>query len=71
MVVHINKENSNKKTVMGFLFGRFISTSYGTELIPLFPYLRAGLLKGGSQFGPNNRSLITDYGLKGCLTSSP
>ena len=28
-------------------FGRFISTSYGTELIPLFPYLRAGLLKRG------------------------
>ena len=46
--------------------------SYGTELIPLFPYLRAGLLKRGegvSRFGPVNRSLITDYGLKGFLTT--
>ena len=49
------------------------------ELIPLFPYLRASLSqKGGggggggggrSQFGPTNRSLITDYSLKGFLTS--
>ena len=40
---------------------------FGTELIPLFPYLRAGLLKkgGGSRFGPVGRFLSTDYSLKG------
>ena len=49
-------------------FGRFISTSYGTELIPLFPYLRAGLLKNGggaTSVGPDDRFLLTDDGLKG------
>ena len=41
----------------------------GTELIPLFPYLRAGLQKkgGGSNGGiaPGNRLLATDHGLAG------
>ena len=40
--------------------------SYGTELIPLLPYLRAGLLKGrGGNVGiaPGNRPLLSDYGL--------
>ena len=47
----------------------------GTELIPLFPYLRAGLLKkgggggggGGGDVGiaPGNRLLATDQGLTG------
>ena len=42
--------------------------SYGTELIPLLPYLRAGLSKKGGGGGnvsiaPGNRSLLSDYGL--------
>ena len=41
----------------------------GTELIPLFPYLRAGLQKkkGGGDGGiaPGNRLLATDHGLAG------
>ena len=40
----------------------------GTELIPLFPYLRAGLQKGGGGDGgiaPGNRLLATDHGLAG------
>ena len=38
----------------------------GTELIPLFPYLRAGLLKGGGDvsIAPGKR-LTTDHGLTG------
>ena len=56
-----------KKTLTCFLREVYF---YGTELIPLFPYLRAGLSKGGgSRVGPFNRSLLTDYGLKGFLTS--
>ena len=43
----------------------------GSELIPLFPYLRAGLIKrgGGGDFGipPGNRLLATDQGLIGFL----
>ena len=46
-------------------FGRFISTSYGTELIPLFPYLRAGLLKKGGGGNRLTGFLVTDSGLKG------
>ena len=52
---------------------------YGTELIPLFPYLRAGLLRekkggGGSQVVsdgsfPDNRMMICDHSPKGFLTS--
>ena len=44
-------------------FGRFIS-SYGTEPIPLFPYLRAGLSKKGGSVGisPVNQILVTDHG---------
>ena len=69
------KKKTKKKTCCAS-FGRFITTSYGTELIPLFPYLRAGLLKkkggggggGGTLVEPDDRFLITDYGLKG---SSP
>ena len=41
---------------------------FGTELIPLFPYLRAGLQKGGggdSGIAPSNRLLATDHGLAG------
>ena len=41
----------------------------GPELIPLFPYLRAGLLKrgGGGYIGtaPGNRPLATDHDLTG------
>ena len=41
----------------------------GTELIPLFPYLRAGLQKGGGGgnggIAPVNRLLATDHGLTG------
>ena len=41
----------------------------GTELIPLFPYLRAGLLKRGGgrrRYSPRgNRLLATDQGLTG------
>ena len=40
--------------------------SYGTELIPLLPYLRAGLSKGGGGnvgIVPGNRPLLSDYGL--------
>ena len=52
--------------------------AYGTELIPLFPYLRAGLFlrekKGGGGGGarstltvstPDNRMMIFDHSLKG------
>ena len=42
--------------------------SDGTELIPLLPYLRAGLSKrkgGGGNIGiaPGNRPLLSNYGL--------
>ena len=39
--------------------------SYGTELIPLFPYLRAGLSKVGGNFiiAAGNRMRVTNYGL--------
>ena len=46
-------------------------TFYGTELIPLFPYLRAGLSKrGGGKVdsdgsSPVNRMMIFDHGLRG------
>ena len=42
----------------------------GTELIPLFPYLRTGLQRGGGRgldggIAPGNRLLATDHGLTG------
>ena len=43
----------------------------GTELIPLFPYLRAGLLKGGGGnvgIRPRNRALVSDHRPTGFLT---
>ena len=42
----------------------------GTELIPLFPYLRAGLLRGGGNVGirPGNRALVSDHRPTGFLT---
>ena len=51
-------------------FGRLLPS--GTELIPLFPYLRAGLLKGrgGGNVGirPGNRALVSDHRPTGFLT---
>ena len=49
-------------------FLREVYLHSGTELIPLFPYLRAGLQKGGGGDGsiaPGNRLLATDHGLTG------
>ena len=59
-------------------FLREVYLQSGTELIPLFPYLRAGLQKGGGWGGgwggggggdggiaPGNRLLATDHGLAG------
>ena len=47
----------------------------GIELMPLFPYLRAGLLKsvgggGGGNVGirPGNRALVSDHRPTGFLT---
>ena len=44
----------------------------GTELIPLFPYLRAGLQKGGwggdVGIAPGNRLLATTMALQGFMT---
>ena len=56
---------SYKKTLTCFLQEVYF---YGTELIPLFPYLRAGLSKkrGGGEVGRFelvNRFLLTDLGL--------
>ena len=39
--------------------------SYGTKLIPLFPYLRASLKEDNVGITPGNRMLETDHGLKG------
>ena len=52
-------------------FLREVYLDSGTELIPRFPYLRAGLQKGGGGGGgggevgiaPGNRLLATDHGL--------
>ena len=48
-----------------------LTTSYGIELIPLFPYpgWRGGGGGGASRFEPVTRPFITDYGLKGFLIS--
>ena len=50
-------------------FLREVYLHSGTELIPLFPYLRAGLQKGGGggdgSIAPGNRLLATDHGLTG------
>ena len=53
-------------------FLREVYLHSGTELIPLFPYLRAGLQKGGGGGGgdgggiaPGNQLLATDHGLTG------
>ena len=43
----VYKKDKNKKKLCFASFGRFISCYYGTELTPLFPYLRAGLFKKG------------------------
>ena len=42
----------------------------GTELIPLFPYLRGGLLKKRWGWGVVNRALVTDHRPTGFLTVS-
>ena len=50
-------------------FGRLLPS--GTELIPLFPYLRAGLFKkGGGQhrYTPGNWALVSDHRPTGFLT---
>ena len=54
-------------------FGRLLPS--GTELIHLFPYLRADLLKGGGGGGnvgihPGNRALVSDHRPTGFLTLS-
>ena len=52
-------------------FGRLLPS--GTELIPLFPYLRAGLFKrGGGNVGirPGNQALVSDHRPTGFLTKS-
>ena len=66
-----NKQKNSDMLPSGGLF-----PSYGTELIPLLPYLRAGLSKkgggGGGKVGiaPGNRPLLSDFGrIKGFLTS--
>ena len=55
-------------------FLREVYLHSGAELIPLFPYLRAGLQKGGGGGGggggdggiaPGNRLLATDHDLTG------
>ena len=43
-------------------FLREVYLHSGTELIPLFPYLRAGLQKGG---GGGDVGIATDHGLTG------
>ena len=45
--VYIIKKTKKKLCLASF--GRFIPSYYGTELTPLFPYLRAGLLKKGGE----------------------
>ena len=62
----IIKQNKKKLGVTCFL--REVYLHSGTELIPLFPYLRAGLLKGGGGdvgIAPGNQLLATDHGLTG------
>ena len=63
--------NSSSRTlelrVACFLWEVYLHS--GTELIPLFPYLRAGLKRGGGGgdggIAPGNRLLATDHGLTG------
>ena len=54
-----------KKCVTCFL--REVCLPSGTELTPVFPCLRAGLLKRGSyvDITLGNRLLVTDHGLSG------
>ena len=57
-----------KKKTLGVLPLGGLFLSYGTELIPLLPYLRAGMSKKGGGGGnvciaPGNWSLLSDYGL--------
>ena len=63
--MYIVKKNFKKLSVTCFL--REVYLHSGTELIPLFPYLRAGLEKGGGGgdvgIAPGNRLLATDHGL--------
>ena len=50
MYIDISKKQKQKKKKQQLCFasfGRFISYYYGTELAPLFPHLRAGLLEKG------------------------
>ena len=53
-------------------FLREVYLHSGTELIPLFPYLRAGVQKVGGDGGiaPGNRLLATDHGLTGLTLRS-
>ena len=46
---------------------RFISSSYGTELIPLFPQSRSVKTGVGNNvdIAPGNLLLVTDHGLTG------
>ena len=65
-----NPKRNKPNTVTSFL--REVYLPPGTELIPLFPYLRAGLKKEGGQhqYIPGNRVLVTDHRLTGFLTPS-
>ena len=60
-------QKKKKKKKADVLPSGSLFPSYGTELIPLLPYLRAGLSKrkGGGNIGiaPGNRPLLSDYGL--------
>ena len=68
-ILYICYIKKKKKTLTCFLREVYF---YGTELIPLFPYLRAGLLKkrvvgGKSVWTVFNRSQLIDFSLKGLL----
>ena len=79
MYIHIKKKKKKKKYLAVLPQGGF--NVYGTELIPLFPYLRAGILnkKGGGGAGkvdsdglsPDNRMMIFDHSLKGQRLQGP
>ena len=67
-VLHVHSIIKKKIFLSLTCFLREVYLHSGTELIPLFPYLRAGLQKGGGgdvSIAPGNRLLATDHGLTG------